>query len=612
MSGLRKLILLATPDGLSNAAALANFARLMGVPNHIECRDADLSVLLDCLDKTARGAAGQPWALALSATLLDSSTAAEQLLATAAAHSAPVFLYDCGARASLHLPSFPPLELSSLPPDRELRFALPPTASAFSGVLAGLDFSTTLEKPLPVFDPQRLPAAAEPLLTADDQPFFLLLPSGTVPIYLLSGPLPNPSQTVDRTFDLAHHYAALLPALFFLRRHFPSCWQPATQAAQLIIDDPLIGKRYGQLDLLALTDSLRRHNRAATLAFIPWNGWRTGRRAATQLLGSGSPLGLCVHGCDHTNREFASPSVEELTARAVLAQRRMQRLSRRTAVGFAPVMVFPQGRFSSVAPAALRAAGFLAAVNSTVLPGDLAADALTLGDLLSPALTRFAGLPLFLRHYPQRFFDLAFSLYLGGTAILVAHHQDFAAGPAPWEELAARLQNLAPALEWPPLEHLLSRVAWRRELADSRREFRFFTPRFSFFAAGDPGGTPQHYRLSREEPDPAAVARVLLDGRERPFSLDSGLLVVDLEAAPGEFHLLQVEDRRQTPFPLPRRPVLYNCQVFGRRLLSELRDNRLSRHPRLLRLAQSLVGWLGLTGSAAQPYPHSPRSSHDR
>src|SRR6185436_12097790 len=123
---------------------------------------------------------------------------------------------------------------------------------------------------------------------------------------------------------------------------------------------------------------------------------------------------LCVHGCDHTDAEFATQDAASLHGKAKLALERMRKHQRFSGVRFDEVMVFPQGRFSVEAVKALKAAGYLASVNGDVVPaGAPEPDRMTLRDLLDVAVTRFADFPLFGRRYPRDLTDLALDLFLG-------------------------------------------------------------------------------------------------------------------------------------------------------------------------------------------------------
>jgi hypothetical protein len=298
--------------------------------------------------------------------------------------------------------------------------------------------------------------------------------------------------------------------MIFLRKAFGvGCWHGCDATARLIIDDPLLSKTYGALDFGVLKASMQRLGYGTSIAFIPWNHWRTSRRSAARLLGPESNLSICIHGCDHTNREFESGAAAVLAKKAALGMRRMEDHRKRIGTPFEDVMVFPQGMFSRAAISALRSANYLAAINSTCFPRDYEQDDLTVTDLLWPAVTRFDGFPLFQRRLPTSPFDSAMDLFLGKPALLVEHHEYFHDGCTAFEEFVAALHRIEPRLSWPSLTTQLTRCNMRRYSGDRFTEVRFFTRRFQLVPREE---EPRKYKLSKSEPDSDAVQRVLVDG----------------------------------------------------------------------------------------------------
>jgi hypothetical protein len=256
-------------------------------------------------------------------------------------------------------------------------------------------------------------------------------------------------------------------------------------------------------------------------------------------------------------------------------------------------MVFPQGRFSSNALRALRRAKYLAAVNSTCFPTDEGSARLTIADFLRPAITRFHGFPIFQRRYPRRLIDSAFDLFLGKPALLVEHHHYFYDGCKHLEEFVTALRNLEPALTWPTLCSQLTRTCIMRVLSSDSVGVQFFTRRFRLENTDE---NRRRFRLAKYEPDASAIRGVLADGISVPFVCDDNQLELELEVDPGQSQDIEVLDYPPPPRCVPRTGLLYSTGVFVRRALSEFRDNTLSRHPNLLRLATGLTDRLGVTG----------------
>lgn len=277
----------------------------------------------------------------------------------------------------------------------------------------------------------------------------------------------------------------------------------------------------------------------------------------------------------------------------------MQRMAsqmKRTGAGFEQVMVFPQGRFSTVAIAALRANNYLAAVNTTCFPTNIGSGDLTVGDFLRPAVTRYNGFPIFPRRYPRRLFDVAFDLFLGRPAIMVEHHEYFREGVGTLEELVAALYQLEPGLTWPTLTSQLTRSCQMRSHCNGSTEVQFFTRRFQL---GNRVRGSGRFLLSKHEPDSEVIQRVLVDGVSMPFSFEKGFLKLEVQADdPGQVLNIEILDREQPQRQDNGFGIAHNAGVLLRRGLSEFRDNTLARHGGLFKIAKGVARRLKVTGDS--------------
>ncbi len=417
-------------------------------------------------------------------------------------------------------------------------------------------------------------------------------------VFLLAGTtLPDLNEPLSRGHQLQEHYDRLIPVLIFLRHCFrESCWHGPEPTARLIIDDPLLTEKYGFLDYGVLLKSMQRSNYGTSIAFIPWNYWRTSKRDAARVISDSSNLSICVHGCDHTNKEFEARAPALLGRRAGLAMHRMESQRKRTGTGFEPVMVFPQGRFSTAAIPALRSNNYLAAVNTTCFPRNSGLDDLTVGDLLLPAVTRYNGFPIFQRRYPQCLFDFAFDLFLGRPALLVEHHEYFRNGCGVLEGFVAELHKLEPALSWPTLDAQLVRSCLKRRLSNDSVEVQFFTRRFQLANRELCSG---RFLLSKYEPDSAVIQRVLVDEASMPFSFEKGFLKLEVQVDdPGQVLNIEIVDRGQPQQQAGGFGIVHNTGVLLRRGLSEFRDNTLARHSGLLKIAKGVARGLKVAGDS--------------
>jgi hypothetical protein len=480
--------------------------------------------------------------------------------------------------------------------DQAARFAFPGEAISFSRQLAGLSFSGGHGEPVSTFELRNATPAAEVIMAANERPVFVRMDRGSCQVFLLSAPLPDLDEPLDREHELQEHYHRLVPVLIFLRHCFgESCWHGPESTARLIIDDPLLTERYGFLDHSVLVKSMERTKYGTSIAFIPWNYWRTSRRNTLQLLGGSSNIAICVHGCDHTNKEFDAQDSALLGRKAGLALQRMESQRKRTGAAFEQVMVFPQGLFSTAAIAALRANNYLAAVNTTCFPTNIGPDDLKVGDFLRPAVTRYNGFPIFQRRYPRRLFDFAFDLFLGRPALVVEHHEYFRDGCETWEEFVAELYKLDPALSWPTLTTQLTRSCMMRNLSDGSVEIQFFTRRFQL-ENGE--RSTNCFLLSKHEPDSASIQSVLVDGKSMPFSFENDFLKLEVHVDLGQVRNIEIVDLEQPHKQAGGFGIVHNTGVLLRRGLSEFRDNTLARHSGLLKVAKGVARRLKVTGDA--------------
>ena len=440
----------------------------------------------------------------------------------------------------------------------------------------------------------------EKILLADERPVFLRMERGSCELFLLAlAQLPDINERLSQNRGVEEYYDQLIPLLIFFRHCFGEmCWHGPERTARLIIDDPLLKQTYGFLNYGALRNSMRSAGYGTSIAFIPWNYWRTSKKKAARIFHQDPNLSICVHGCDHTNKEFGEVDLGSLQWKADTALRRMERHKTRTGLAFDPIMVFPQGRFSTSAMLALRTNGYLAAVNTTSFPTNAGAEPLTIADFLRPAITKFHGFPLFQRRYPRRLIDFAFDVFLGRPVLLVQHHEDFRDGYQRLEEFVKGLHKLEPNLTWGGLSCQLMQSCMMRSLSEHSMEVRFFTRHFRF---KNTQSARTGLVFSKEEPDASAISKVVVDGTSVPFSFKNGFLTFEHEADAGQVIDVRIVDRFRSSSPTRKRlGVTHTVGVPVRRALSEFRDNTLARFPRLLAAATELATRMKVTGISAR------------
>ncbi|MGO9527334.1 MAG: hypothetical protein ACLPT4_06535 [Verrucomicrobiia bacterium] len=423
------------------------------------------------------------------------------------------------------------------------------------------------------------------LISVNDQPCFISVPSGQGTLFLLSSPT-----LVDIDVPLAplcsprQWYAELLGLSIFLRSVFGRwCWTAPVRAATIVIDDPYLRKRYGFLRYETLAHELQQTGCSLTVGFIPYNYWRSDRRVTNMLRGQRDRFSITVHGCDHTNGEFASQDEMWLNQKARLALKRMDTHTRLTQMPYDHVMVFPQGRFSTKAIRALKECRYLAVVNTTQWPVDSAESPLTLRDVLDVAVTKYDNFAIFGRRHPHYVFDFAVDAFFQKPLLIGEHHAFFKLGFEPLRQIARELATFGTPPTWMPLHGTLTSSFVVKPMGPGHYAARFFTP---LLRLRNTNGEPCLYSLMKPEA-PGLVEAVTVGGERVPFEWQSGFLKCDVRLGAGDERevkvLYRTAEKRTYHY---RRSWSFQSRVFARRMLSDMRDNYLSKSDRLLATAE--------------------------
>jgi glycosyltransferase involved in cell wall biosynthesis len=410
------------------------------------------------------------------------------------------------------------------------------------------------------------------IIRAGDKPFFVRNDNGGSQLYFLAcGELADLDDKVRREAGVLSWFSRLVPLMMFLRRALGNrVWHNDYPRACFIIDDPLLTNSYGFLDYRRLAEIMRQQRFSTCIAFIPWNHRRSSKEVA-ELFSSSHPMSsLCIHGCDHTGGEFATTDFESLHEKAQMALERMRTHQRLSGVPFDDIMVFPQGLFSPEAITALKASGYLAAVNTHLCPSTKT-DTLAVRDLLEVAVTRFADFPLFGRRDPREVAEFALDLFMGKPALAVEHHGYFRDGYNALETFIARVNALEERLEWTNLATICSCACLTRTSEGGDVYVRFYTNRF--WLKNDGTQTRRYILLRRQTPDGPSPS-VTINGHGRDYNLEDGNLKIRLSLDAGQAAEIRVLSGGPGSADFsPPQTTIHNARVRIRRALSVFRDN---------------------------------------
>ena len=493
------------------------------------------------------------------------------------------------------LRSLPSLTNASLqiPPAQEHSVVVSSGLAAFAGPMSGLEVSLRLGEGDFFLGGAGAGENAGylPIVSAGGSPVFFRCQSQGVDVFVCTS-----SRMIDvdaplgrRFYDVKEHFCSVVPLVMFIRSTFPEvAWHPQELGACLIIDDPLLKPRYGFCDFPSLQALMQGHKFSTNISFIPWNWRRTSPSAAEFFRHHSDFFSVSIHGCDHTAGEFGAPSVDVLNARARLAQSRMRDHEARTGIHHDPVMVFPQGVFSSQCPEVLKRNGFLAAVNTETVPVDSQNSRTRIRDVWDVAITSYGGFPVFTRRYAFHGVEnFAFDLLLGKPCLIVSHHDFFKDGGTGLLALIEKLRSMNCSLRWRSLGEVVRRACRRRACSADTEEIQMYGTELRIENLSDRAIA---VRVHKKECQPDLVMQVVCGDEPLNWTADQERLEFSGRISPRREGHFKVLYRGLAGNAKMSRPLKYELSVAARRFLSELRDDYLAKSPFLTAAAAKLKG----------------------
>jgi hypothetical protein len=425
--------------------------------------------------------------------------------------------------------------------------------------------------------------------SAGESKFAAVISAGGAPVFLrsrqkaasvffcTSSKMVDIDQPVGQGFyDVKDHFCSVVPLVMFIRFMFPNVsWRPQELGACLIIDDPLLRPRYGFCDFTKLRDLMRRYGFTTNIAFIPWNWRRTSPADGEFFRNEAELFSVSIHGCDHTAGEFGTDLLEVLHSRARLAQTRMRNHEARTGIRHDPIMVFPHGAFSSACPEALKRTGFLAAVNTEIVPVDSQNARTRIRDVWDVAIMTYDGFPIFTRRYAFHGLEnFAFDLLLGKPCLIVAHHDFFKDGGVGLIELVEKIAALNCGLRWRPLGDVIRRACRRRGNGINAEEVEMYGNELIIENVSDQTiEVTVRKRTSQED----LIAKIVCDEKAVAWVTEDEDLVFGEWIQPRSERCFRVVYNEQPHTGQASRSLRFEIAVAARRVLSEFRDVYLSR-----------------------------------
>jgi hypothetical protein len=232
-------------------------------------------------------------------------------------------------------------------------------------------------------------------------------------------------------------------------------------------------------------------------------------------------------------------------------------------------------------------------VNTDLLP--VAGEhGLRLRDLLDVAVSSYAAMPLFGRHYPTSLAEFALDLFMGKPALAVEHHGFFRHGFEPIESFVDQLNALEPGLEWTRLGAICAQANLTRTTGTGEVEVRFYTNRFQISNAGS---DTRVYVLVRPWPSDEPMPAVTVEGYPVSVEPAAGQLTIRLSLAPGSTANVVLSSSAPIGLaPAWKTTPVHGALVSVRRRLCDFRDD----HVATSRVLDALVRRIQTAPSASK------------
>lgn len=413
------------------------------------------------------------------------------------------------------------------------------------------------------------------LIGAANKVAFLKATWNDVPVFVSSERLIDiDAELTTPNFDVRDHFFSAVPVVSYIRWAFAhSSWTAPEASACLIIDDPLLRTRYGFLRFREFLGLMKHLRFSTSIAFIPWNWWRSDPKVVQLFKDNPANYSLCVHGCDHTAGEFGISDRQQLRAIAREATRRMSLHERRTGLAHDRVMVFPQGAFSEGAILELKRAGLHAVVNTEVHSSPPRERRLRISDVWDIAVMPYGDFPIYTRRYPaQGIENFAFDLLLGKPCLVVIHHDFCSDGYARLAQFIGQLNALKASIVWWRLGEVVRRGYRQRELSSNCVEIEMYGSELLIENRFDHAIS---YFVRRREREPNSIENLYAGSRPVSWNSAGEYIKFKVDLTAGESTLLTLLFKAAEGVAHSEQNLVQSAKTLLRRYLSEARDNYL-------------------------------------
>jgi hypothetical protein len=123
---------------------------------------------------------------------------------------------------------------------------------------------------------------------------------------------------------------------------------------------------------------------------------------------------------------------------------------------------------------------------------------------------------------------------------------------------------------------------------------------------GNPAAVAKQFTILKAEDGSIPIQKVTVNGREQKYAIEGGTLRLDVRIPALKSVEIAIEYKRTPDYRSDenkRRPMKHHLKVYMRRRLSEVRDNYLSKHEKILALAYQIKDGRRLTDRSEENGP---------
>jgi hypothetical protein len=423
----------------------------------------------------------------------------------------------------------------------------------------------------------------EPVLTAqaprEDAAVLLHVQTKTSELFFAPQMKTFDRSRLGNSWDLSKDFSSIAPAVLFLSHAAGDYkWHTDGHYANLTIDDAWLHQPFGNLDYSALLAEMEKHDFHTTVAFIPWNFDRSDPGLVKLFREHPQRFSVCVHGNNHTHREFSDYSTNPLSKQIADIKQgiaRMERFQSLTGIPYDRFMVFPQGVAPQQTFVELKRYGFLGTANYSNIPMDVKSFPADPTFLLRSYTANYGNFLSFFRlpvEADVTRLEIAIQAYMGTPMLFYGHEDLFYSGASAFNKQADFVNRIQPDTKWSSLGEIARHSQLIRRRQDGGSDVWMLSDEMEL---KNPAGKEMTFHIQAKE-DPGIDPAMTMDGNPVVPERQGDLLLLQVAIPAGQtrkFRIAYANDLDLAHQDIRRT----NSRAYALRKLSDLRDIYLSR-----------------------------------